>query len=468
MYSGNADFLKKYKSSCAYCGNNPVPHRLYWYNESLNIWLTPLRQKFLYNGFTKLIKKRGLDEKLARFFLSVGEKLKIISRQKDISKCKVARALVLWQEAEKRGIDMQELLIFGYPFDMYEARLKIKDPPRLASSETGLGLKTITFSGLPRPSGYTNKWLDLMDDKWLFKKKFMDEGLPVPLGASCSSFSQAKSIFTKIQERSVPIPYRGTGQVYGRPGPMSPMNRHATQPVIVKPRAGSRGRHSTTFISDERDLHQAFKIAKRLCYWVMVEDQLSGPVYRATVVNFELCGVLRGDPPQVVGDGENRIADLIQTKNKAAHPGVKDIATDEAMGVFLERSVPIYGRSLTPMNRHATAFDYIPEKGQTINLSEKIGVNYGGSSSEDFEICHPDNKELFIKAAKILGDPIVGFDFIIPDISKSYKDQKSGFIEVNSLPFINLHHDPLLGKPRNIAAKVWEMAGFAIINIEGA
>jgi len=99
----------------------------------------------------------------------------------------------------------------------------------------------------------------------------------------------------------------------------------------------------------------------------------------------------------------------------------------------------------------------ILKKDQVVNLTEKIGVNYGGSSSEDFNICHPDNKELFIRAAKTIGDPIVGFDFIIPDITKPWKEQKCGFIEANSLPFINLHHDPLLGKPRNVAAKVWQM-----------
>ena len=55
--------------------------------------------------------------------------------------------------------------------------------------------------------------------------------------------------------------------------------------------------------------------------------------------------------------------------------------------------------------------------------------------------------------------PGVGFDFIIPNISKSWQEQKCGFIEVNSLPFINLHHDPLLGQPINVAAKVWDMVG---------
>jgi hypothetical protein len=30
-------------------------------------------------------------------------------------------------------------------------------------------------------------------------------------------------------------------------------------------------------------------------------------------------------------------------------------------------------------------------------------------------------------------------------------------LEANSLPFINLHHDPLLGTPRNVAGMVWDM-----------
>src|SRR5262245_32107089 len=104
---------------CSYCGNNPVPHFLYWYNESLNILLAPMRQKFLYNPISRFIKKHGLDQKFWRALLVLGENLFIITRQKDASKCKVRRAQVLWEEAQKRGIVMEELLLFGKPFDTY-------------------------------------------------------------------------------------------------------------------------------------------------------------------------------------------------------------------------------------------------------------------------------------------------------------------------------------------------------------
>jgi hypothetical protein len=434
------------KTPCPYCGNNPVPHRFYWYSESLNIFLTPFRQKILYNPLSRFFKGKMWPGKIGKFFLDLGLFFGVVSLMRDVRHCKVRRAQVLWEEAQKRGIDMSELLLFGRPVDVYVAEKKyplsiIHNP--LPSKIRDKRLRII-FNGLPRPAGYVNKWLDLMDDKWLFKKAMLENGLPVPTGASCSSFSQARENFNRIQK-----------------------------PVIVKPRAGSRGRHSTTFVSSESDLKKAFKIAKQLCRWVIVEEQLFGPVYRATVIGgpstslgtSKLAGVLRGDPPFVTGDGLHSIADLISAKNSQPHPGVhpvescdagsrqvgtfnrvKDIAADASCEVFLSR------QNLT--------LSSVLEKGTVVNLSEKIGVNYGGSSSEDFDICHADNKELFLRAARVLGDPVVGFDYIIPDITKSYKEQRTGFIEVNSLPFINLHHDPLLGAARNAAALVWDMLGW--------
>jgi D-alanine-D-alanine ligase-like ATP-grasp enzyme len=403
------------KKSCEYCGNNPVPHLVYWYFESLNILLSPIRQFLLkVFSFVKL-------PSTSKFFLWFGVKFGIIKFQDDINKCKVDRAKVLWEEAIRRGIKMRELLLFGKPFDTYIAE-KYQIPPvaePMNGHATGQANSKfqIVFSGLPRPKHINRAALDVMDDKSILKQKFLKAGLPAPLGGSAWNFWQAKKIFESINK-----------------------------PVIVKPRAGSRGRHSTIYIQTIEALKFAYKVAKKLCFWVVVEEQLFGPVYRATLINYELCGVLRGDSPQVVGDGVSSIRQLIQFKNSSSHPGVKDIVVDNSLEVFLQKQ-----------NLNLSS---ILEKERLVNLSEKIGVNYGGSSSEDYEICHADNKELFVRAAKVVGDPIVGFDFIIPDITKSWKEQKCGFLEANSLPFINLHHHPLLGRPKNVAAKVWEMIGF--------
>lgn len=392
-----------------------MPHRLYWYEESLNILFTPIRQKLIYNPCSRWLKKFIIPP-FSAFLFYCAKFFGILRLRADRTACKVRRAQVLWEEAEKRGIAMSEVLLFGKPIDVYVAE-RLNNQPIGQSANQHISQRGIIFSGLPRPQGYDNRWLELMDDKFLLKQKLRAANFPVPRGGSVTGTAAALKIFGRIDK-----------------------------PAIVKPRAGSRGRHTTTFIYSEADLRRAVKIAQQLCHWVIVEEQLTGPIFRATVIGGKLAGVLRGDEPQITGDGQHKISELIGIKNPRSHPGVKDIIIDDAMELFL--------------SRQNLDINSVPYSGRLVSLSEKIGVNYGGSSSEDYEICHPDNKELFLRAAAVVGDPIVGFDFIIPNITRSFREQKCGFIEANSLPFINLHHDPLLGSPRNAAALVWDLVGW--------
>jgi hypothetical protein len=63
---------KKDRLKCVYCGNNPVPHFMNWYFETLNIIFTPLRQFILYNPLIGRIKiwaaKFNFFYFFARFF----------------------------------------------------------------------------------------------------------------------------------------------------------------------------------------------------------------------------------------------------------------------------------------------------------------------------------------------------------------------------------------------------------------
>lgn len=387
---------------CAYCGNNPVPHFLHWYFESVNVLFGPLRAALLYNPLALLAKRAfgrlpwalGLTDLLA----ASG----VIGFGDDASACPSGRGQVLWEEAIRRGVVVRELKLFGRRFDTY-----------LASR----GGRRVVFSGLPRPSGYDDRNLDTLDDKPAFKRVMAAAGLPVAAGGAASRLPQAERIFERV-----------------------------AKPVIVKPRSGSRGRHTTTYVYTREQLKEAFSVAKQLCYWVVVEEHLEGPVYRGTVVDYRCRGVLRGDSPQVVGDGVRTVAELVAARNAAPHEGSADIVLDGRADRFLARR----GQSRS----------FVPAAGQVVYLSEKVGVSYGGSSSEDFEVCHPETKALFERAARACDDPILGFDFIIPDITKSWREQRCGFIEVNTLPFINLHHHPLLGNPQNVAAAVWDLVGF--------
>lgn len=385
--------------TCLYCGENPIPHFPFWFYESLDICLMPIRHKIF--GRIKFLDPDVLiSDKLIHKFYKLLKGLGVVNYNFDIAQVQNSRARVLWKEASARQIPFHEVRLFGRAIDCYIAQIKDQE---------------ILFFGLPRPQtskvDIALKWLD---DKALLKQVLKKQNLPVAEGSSFANYLSALKCFHKL-----------------------------TKPVVVKPRRGSRGRHTTTYIYTEEQFKHAFNVAKQLCFWVVVEEQLYGDVFRGTTVNGRLVGVLGGSYPYVAGDGTHTIAELIEIKNQNKLSGVKDMKVNEKMVYYLARN----GKTLNTT----------PILGEIINLSEKIGVNYGGTSYEVTDQTHPDIKEVLEQAAKAVASPILGFDFIIPDITKSPKVQKMGIIECNGNPFINLHHEPLIGKPRNVAAHVWDL-----------
>lgn len=322
----------------------------------------------------------------------------IVRHNTDSQKIKSRRAAVLREEAARRGIEMVEIKPLNTSINLYKAKLKNRE---------------IFFLDMPRPDDKDDN-LMWLDDKYLFKKMLQKHHLPCAKGSTFTNLKTALQYFQTL-----------------------------TKPVVIKPRRGSRGRHTTTYIYTDEQFTQAFKIAKQLCHRVIVEEQLFGPVYRGTVIGGKLVGVLGGTPPQITGDGKSTVQELITHKNQTKHPKQSDVIISEKLEYFLKS----LGFSL----------DSILPKDQTIDLSEKIGVANGGMSFDTTDDTHPDTKHMFEEAAKAAGSPILGFDFMIPDITKSYKDQKSGIIECNAAPFIQLHHDVVIGKPINAAKYVWDL-----------
>lgn len=387
---------QKKSKKCIYCGNNPTNHWRAYFFQTITVPFIPLIRilSFTEKPFFQKIAKIVLTP-----YLKVAMYLGLVKMNKDKNKAFTKRSEVIWQEAEKRKIEMEQFVILGKPIEQYRA--KINGSWRY-------------FESLPLPDGGSSPSYAWMDDKAKLKKKFLEAKIPVAFGQSVTSLKKANQVFDR-----------------------------ATKPVIVKPQLGSRGRHTTTYIYTKEELQNAYKIAKQLCHFVIVEEHLVGSVYRATYVGGEIVGILRGDPPRITGDGEKNIKELIEVKNANKKEQVKDVLITPLLIEFLKRQ---------NLN-----LETILEKGKTIDLSEKIGISYGGFAAEEFPKTHPKLLNYLKNAGDILDAPVVGFDFIIKDATVDPDAQKWGIIEANSLPFINLHHFPLEGEPINVAAKVWDL-----------
>ncbi|MEK7088513.1 MAG: hypothetical protein AAB913_00075 [Patescibacteria group bacterium] len=312
------------------------------------------------------------------------------------------RTKCFWEEAERRGIKMVEFHM-GIIRDSFIAKYKGK---------------TITFDGLPRPEEMESDSLKWMDNKGIMKIKFLKEGLPVADGGVAFTKSKALKIFNRLKK-----------------------------PVITKPNLGSRSRHTLIHIDTPEKLIYGFKKAKKLSPLVVIEEELRGYLFRGTLIGGKLVGVVKRDQPEVVGDGIHTLQELMEKENNR-----------------VERQGPIFHKIIidpdaeTELKREGIKMEDIPEKGKVITFSQKTSRGIGGTTTEVTDIIHKDNIKILEHVGRFLKDPLVGVDFIIEDITKSWhEEQHCGIIECNSLPFIDLHHYPLFGKPNNVAGKLWDL-----------
>lgn len=313
------------------------------------------------------------------------------------------RTQVLWEEAIKRGINMYEFRLFGIGQDIFVSDYK--------------GNKMF-FDVLPRPKDYDPKGLEWMDNKGKMKEHFNKAGIKVARGAVVNPKRKALKIFHSLDK-----------------------------PVITKPNLGSRSRHTTTHLSNDAEFLKAFYKARQLSPWVMIEEELSGYVFRGTVIGGKLIAVLRREPAYVIGDGIHNIKELIEIENKnplRQGPIFHQLKLDD--------------EAVKELTHWGHTENTIPKKDEIITLGQKTSRAVGGGITDMTDIVHPDNKEMLEKVATVLNDPLIGVDFIMDDVSISWRDQpRSGVIECNSAPFIDLHHFPLVGKPHNVAAALWDV-----------
>ncbi|MES2223954.1 MAG: hypothetical protein V4469_03410 [Patescibacteria group bacterium] len=384
------------KNKCVYCGNNQTIHFISFCSQTA---IVPLQFVF---RFLATIHHRYIDKIAGLILLPYFwffRLVRFLNINTDPERAFTERSKVIWLEAKARGIQMEQFMILNKPIEQYRAKINGH---------------WAYFESIPIPPRYKAISYSWMDDKWELKKFFRTNNIPVAFGRSVWNKKDALEIFRK-----------------------------GTKPFIAKPRLGSRGRHTSTFLTDEDSFLKGYYIAKQLGFFVIVEEQLFGSVYRGTYVGGEVVGILKGDPARITGDGTHTIKELIEIKNRDRNPKVKEVLATQMLEEFI--------------GRQNFSLDTVPEKDKIIDLSEKIGLSYGGYAVEMITKTHPKIIEYIKKAGDLLDAPVVGFDFIIPDITLDPDLQHWGIIEANSLPFINLHHFPMDSEPVNVAAKVWDL-----------
>jgi cyanophycin synthetase len=259
----------------------------------------------------------------------------------------------------------------------------------------------------------------IAQDKDLTKKLLAAAGVPVPGGRSVVDADDA---WAAAQEIGLP--------------------------VVVKPNDGNQGKGVTVNITTEEHLRSAYATARSFRSDVLVERFMPGNDFRLLVVGDKLVAAARRDPPKVVGDGVQSIAQLVDQVNLDPNRG-----TGHSTALTKIRFDAIAHACLADQGFTAES---VPELGQRVNLRNNANLSTGGSATDVTEDVHPEVAARAISAAQMIGLDICGVDVVSDNILQPLEDQGGGVVEVNAAPGLRMHLTPSFGKGRAV--------GEAIIN----
>jgi GNAT-family acetyltransferase (TIGR03103 family) len=202
------------------------------------------------------------------------------------------------------------------------------------------------------------------------------------------------------------------------------LSKHAR--VVVKPARGEQGAGISVDIRDADELERAIKAARRICETVILEEFCTGDDLRIIVIDFEVVAAAIRKPAQIIGTGQHKVGELIQTQSRrrrAATGGESSIPMDEET----ERCIRQGGYGLD---------DILPD-GEVLVVRKTANLHTGGTIHDCTADLHPDLAEAARAAARALDIPVTGLDFLVPDV----KGPDYVMIEANERPGL-ANHEP--------------------------
>lgn len=222
-------------------------------------------------------------------------------------------------------------------------------------------------------------------------------------------------------------------------------------PVVIKPLDANHGRGVSINLTKDAEIAAAFAEAEAhsKSAAILVESFVTGFDHRMLVVNDKLVAVAKRVPGHVVGDGKHSIAELVDIVNLDPRRGIGH------QKVLTMLEIDNQAKRLIAAAGH-TAETVLPE-GEVFYLRATANLSTGGTAIDLTDLVHPDNRDMAERAIMAVGLDVGGVDFLIDDITRSYKDIGGAIVEVNAAPGFRMHVAPSEGQSRDVAGKVIDM-----------
>ena len=261
---------------------------------------------------------------------------------------------------------------------------------------------------------------------------------------SCRSKAQGRAVFAKHG-----FPH-ARGKVFFWPWTAWRFAREHGFPLVIKPNVSGYSRGSYFPINTRSELNRAMFWARAWWPTTIIEQYLLGSNYRVLATPDDLVSVIRRYPPFVDGNGIDSIDTLIDRENSVReemqlHPTIFPLNKGDKVVNYLRKN----GLTLAS----------VPADGERVYLYHRVALAPGGVvETIDRSTIPEQNRALFNSVVKSFDANVLGIDVIFEKgIEVPFDQQRCILIEVNSRPYIKMHHYPRYGGKEDFSEKLAEL-----------
>ena len=214
--------------------------------------------------------------------------------------------------------------------------------------------------------------------------------------------------------------------------------------LVVKPIDTNHGDGITVGVRTAAAFADALDHAHQHSSRILVQQRAVGADCRVVVVNGKVIAAARRDPAWVVGDGVHTIEQLVEQENSRPHRGVGYAARTAVTQIDLASVQRYLGERMHD----------IPKKDETVEVLAIANISKGGKATDITNELHPTIAQAAVKITNALDMYLCGVDFLLRDHTKPLDATNGTLLEINATPGLRMHHFPLHGTPRNVAAAI--------------